>query len=605
MTVAPSIPGATIRANQTTAGLPSVSVPASGQRGIAAQGAQGSEPVQGPQGRAVTPQERWRSMLASAGVSTGPDPALRSPVGADASMPARSALQANLQRASSGVSDPVRAIRSSAEADAQRVQVDRGVSKPAKRDKQRVRGHEKKPLDNQASTAVAVAHPQEMIPAVAPLAMPVVSSGLPLPATAGLSAKGGASSSSAGLPLSAGLSMSNEMSDERIGPSGAGHLVWAPGTVGLRDAILPGTAHFALPPDLGQAPMHTPVATGKTAASAEAPGVEGSPAGEGVRPVLAPSQQAPATSAALLGREEQLPASLWIAQGTKAAAGQTDISPATTAWQNAATGSQSLTAEDFAKDAATYDAGGKSGGISAPVPKSRRPNFAASRELAVATAHSAGPVAAVATASPMGHGPMTLTVATNRGAGATATSGNVAPPSVHETFAALDQGAATAGVSWTRASARQAEAGYQDPALGWVSVRAQSNMDGIHAALVPGSADAAQSLSGHLTGLNAYLSERQMQVESLHVAPPESHWDGQGTGQGAGQAMSQSGGESHGQSPGQQSNQNVYAERQSGATAAPSAGGGAVSTSRSQTGSRLETQAGLTAGGGTYVSVMA
>ncbi len=604
MTVAPSIPGATIGASLTTAGLPSVSVPASSQRGIAAQGAQGSDRVQGPQGCAVTPQERWRSMLASAGVSTGPDPALRSPVGADASMPARSALEANLQHASSGVADPVAVIRSSAEADAQRVQVDRGVSKHAKRDKQRVRGHEKKPIDR-ASTAVAVAHPQEMTPAVAPPAMPVVSSGLPLPATVGLSAKGEACHSSAGLQLSAGLSMPNEMSDERIGPSGAGHLAWASGTVGRREAVLPGTGHFALPLDPGPAPMRSPVATGKTGASAEAPGVEGSPAGEGVRPVLAPPQQAPAASAALLGREDQLPASPWIAQGTKTAADQTEISPATTAWQNAAGGSQVLTTGDFTKDPANYAAGRKSGGTVAPVLKSRRPNSAASQEPAVATAHSVGPVAAAATASPMGHGPMTLTLETGRGTGATVTSGSVAPPSVHEMFAALDQGAGAAGVSWTRASSRQAEAGYQDPALGWVSVRAQSNMDGIHAALVPGSADAAQSLSGHLAGLNAYLSERQTQVESLHVAPPENHWGGQGTGQGAGQAMSQSGGESHGQSPRQQSNQNVYAERESVATAPPHAVGGAVSAPRSQTGSRLEAQAGFAAGGGTYVSVMA
>jgi hypothetical protein len=311
----------------------------------------------------------------------------------------------------------------------------------------------------------------------------------------------------------------------------------------------------------------------------------------------------------LLGREDQLPASPWIAQGTNTATDHTEISPATAALQNAAGSSQVLTPEDFTKDAATYAAGGKSGGTVASVPKSGRPNITPPQEPAAATAHSVGPVAIAAPASLMGHAPMSLTVETGRGGGATATSGSVAPPSVHETFAALDQGAAAAGVSWTHASARQAEAGYQDPVLGWVSVRAQSNMDGIHAALVPGSADAAQSLSGHLAGLNAYLSDRQTQVESLRVAPPESHWAGQGTGQsagqGAGQAMSQGGGESHEQSRGQQSNQNVYAERRSGATAGPSAVGGAVSVSRSQGRSRLETQAGFATGGGTYVSVMA
>jgi hypothetical protein len=40
----------------------------------------------------------------------------------------------------------------------------------------------------------------------------------------------------------------------------------------------------------------------------------------------------------------------------------------------------------------------------------------------------------------------------------------------------------------------------------------------IHAALLPGSEDAAQTLSGHLAGLNAYLAEQHTPVETLTLA---------------------------------------------------------------------------------------
>ncbi len=627
MTIAPSIHGATIGINPATAGLPSVLLPGADQGGSATQGPQRSGPAKGPPAGAIQAQQQWRSMLASAGVSTEPGPALPSPAGAGAYMPARSAPQAHLQQASgAAVATGMAAIgmaatkmattgrvtteiRSSTEADPQRAQVEGGDSKHAKVDRQKDRGHEKEPKGGQASAPVAVAHPQGKAPEVAPLSMPVVSPGQPAPATPGLWAKGETSHSSAGLQPTAGSLLPND----KIAPSDAGHLAWAPKMLGLREAVVPGTTSFVLPPDAGQTPAHSPVAAGEARAIAEGAGAESLLVEEGVRPVLAPSQQASAATAAPLAEEQHLPASPWITQGMKMAADQPEVSAATAALKNAPDGSQALSAGDFTNDAAAYAAGGKSSGSAAPVPKPGRPNLTPTQVLATATVHSVGPVAAAATAIPMGHGPMTLTGEAGRGADATATSGSNAPASAQETFAALDAGTGVAAVSWTHASARQAEAGYQDPALGWVSVRAQSNMDGIHAALVPGSVDAAQSLSGHLAGLNAYLSDRQTQVESLRVAPPESHWVGQGTGQGtgqgagqgAGQETSQSGGQSHGQAPGQQSNQDIYAERQSGGTTALPAVGGVVSAPRSQAGSGLETQAGLTMGGGTYVSVMA
>ncbi len=122
-----------------------------------------------------------------------------------------------------------------------------------------------------------------------------------------------------------------------------------------------------------------------------------------------------------------------------------------------------------------------------------------------------------------------------------------APSAAHTAqaaFAAMDSAPVGAGPTWVRASARQAEAGWQDPALGWVSVRAEASAGGIHAALVGGSATAAQSLSGHLAGLNAYLQERQTPVQSLHVTQQGHGWAGAGSGGGleqGGQGQNSSG----------------------------------------------------------------
>ena len=81
------------------------------------------------------------------------------------------------------------------------------------------------------------------------------------------------------------------------------------------------------------------------------------------------------------------------------------------------------------------------------------------------------------------------------------------PPDPSDAVAALDAGRASPPTTWIHAGARHAEAGFLDPALGWVGVRADAVGNGVHAALVPGSADAAQVLETHMAGLNAFLSE--------------------------------------------------------------------------------------------------
>jgi hypothetical protein len=116
-------------------------------------------------------------------------------------------------------------------------------------------------------------------------------------------------------------------------------------------------------------------------------------------------------------------------------------------------------------------------------------------------------------------------------------------PDSREAFATLDSAGAPAATAWIHAGTQQAEAGYQDPALGWVSVRADLNGGGVHAQLVPGSADAAQALSSHLSGLNAYLAEHHTPVETLTLAAPESGSSGLGSGQGTGEGMQQGAGQ--------------------------------------------------------------
>jgi hypothetical protein len=97
-----------------------------------------------------------------------------------------------------------------------------------------------------------------------------------------------------------------------------------------------------------------------------------------------------------------------------------------------------------------------------------------------------------------------------------------------DTFAALDSAAAPSAPTWTHAGAHRAEAGYQDPDIGWVGVRADSSGGGIHASLVPGSTVAADTLGGHLAGLNSYLAEHHSPVANVTLAHPEDHGGGLG-----------------------------------------------------------------------------
>ena len=85
--------------------------------------------------------------------------------------------------------------------------------------------------------------------------------------------------------------------------------------------------------------------------------------------------------------------------------------------------------------------------------------------------------------------------------------------------------------AWTHAGGQHAEAGFRDPDLGWVGVRADLNTGGIRATLVPSSAEASQTLSGHLAGLSSHLVEQQTTVASLSMASPGESGADSGMGQ--------------------------------------------------------------------------
>ena len=183
--------------------------------------------------------------------------------------------------------------------------------------------------------------------------------------------------------------------------------------------------------------------------------------------------------------------------------------------------------------------------------------------------------------------------------------------SAGETFAALDGDASGGSVNWTHTGLHHAEAGFEDPSLGWVSVRADSGGGTVHASLVPGSSEAAQMLGSHLSGLNEYLAERHLSVGTLTVAGLEN--SGQSSNAQAGS----------GNNPGHESGSQSFSEQDSGGNSgighsdAPSrlaesnpisrVAEEAAETSRSKSGdSVLNLTAGTRSGSnGGYISVMA
>lgn len=167
----------------------------------------------------------------------------------------------------------------------------------------------------------------------------------------------------------------------------------------------------------------------------------------------------------------------------------------------------------------------------------------------------------------------------------------------HETFAALDAEPGAGVPAWIHAGPQHAEAGFQDPALGWVGVRADLSGGGVHAAIVPGSADAAQLLGGHLAGLSAHLAAEHIPVQSLSMAAAGR--DSTGSQQGS---MQQGGGQGQGRSPGS----DPGAPHRSAPNASPIAlAHSGPSRAELQEGGAIEPVLGGAAAKGAHISVMA
>lgn len=86
-------------------------------------------------------------------------------------------------------------------------------------------------------------------------------------------------------------------------------------------------------------------------------------------------------------------------------------------------------------------------------------------------------------------------------------------------FTSLDTGSAVPA-QWTSVGTHRAEAGFLDPSLGWIGVRADAAGTAFHATVLPVTSEAAQVLATHLGGLQSYLAENHASAASLTLADP-------------------------------------------------------------------------------------
>jgi hypothetical protein len=112
--------------------------------------------------------------------------------------------------------------------------------------------------------------------------------------------------------------------------------------------------------------------------------------------------------------------------------------------------------------------------------------------------------------------------------------------SAAEPSSAIDATASQPASRWTVTGAHRVEAGFDDPSLGWVAVRAQSSAGTIHAAVVPSSVEAAEVLGGHLVGLNAHMATERIPMSEVSLSAPDGG-NAQSAAQGNGQGHEQGG----------------------------------------------------------------
>ena len=197
------------------------------------------------------------------------------------------------------------------------------------------------------------------------------------------------------------------------------------------------------------------------------------------------------------------------------------------------------------------DSNGKIQSTSSDSPSVGHVHAASSRDSSTAPAQTGSTGIAMAaqtvangqtqTVTPAGHAAMNMQdvrgVSSNQASSAAGT--HSADP-----FSSLDSGSATNArmdslgdsATWMHAGTHTAEAGFQDPSLGWVAVRAQLSGGALQASILPATTDAAQALGGHLAGLHAYLADHHVLTGTVTMAQPEASagWSGAGHGNGHG-----------------------------------------------------------------------
>jgi len=173
--------------------------------------------------------------------------------------------------------------------------------------------------------------------------------------------------------------------------------------------------------------------------------------------------------------------------------------------------------------------------------------------------------------------------------------GGAAGSGAHDTFAALDQEGAPK-TNWIHAGAKSAEAGYTDPTLGWVGVRADLGAGGVHASVVPGTVEAAQALGGHMAGLNTYLQGQHTPVETVTLTTPGGA-DSSGSGDARQQGMEHGNGQAADQGGASESRQGVRTPALSAQTT--------VAGEITEVGDGLTRSAGFGGASGEHISVMA
>lgn len=105
----------------------------------------------------------------------------------------------------------------------------------------------------------------------------------------------------------------------------------------------------------------------------------------------------------------------------------------------------------------------------------------------------------------------------------------------------LDRAVGPNALHWISAGGHRAEAGFRDPSLGWINVRAELGPRGIDVAVVPTCSSAGQVLGSHVELLGAHLEAQGMHVHSVTLTTQDSRLEA-GTGGGSQQ---QHGGDAH------------------------------------------------------------